>query len=450
MNKLRQFINEGRSSNGLQKSQSLNENKKEDEDKELILSSDEKKPKNENYYKIIQGMTRKQLISDITRKVKNTHNDQDIKDLKTFSDEELKDILIDLVEMNEKLSSSDLKDVKNSTGLSPDEKNDFIIIDSIADKADAFRRDIKKLASKIKTPEGEIKSQLVTDGLSEIIWQLGDFINASIDKINSGLNENYDKETIKQIMNSKNFSKKDKKDIITISEIWGLVDNCHEEVLAKTRNVKLPEHKSLVDEAEDDLNAIRISLNDFLADKEELLDESINESTDMDSLTKDIAHFTGLRVTAVVDFIGGDEKFAKNIFRYVKKGNLKDKMKVVNAVLKGDKKIFSKWLSESILTEGALDYSKDQLLNFVANFADEQSSWGTQKLDADDVKFGAEIVTDGDKYLVDAIIKYGDGVKNKKGAVKWLVDATMTSGQNVSKQFDKGTSDFLARLRKTI
>ena len=345
MNKLRQYINEGRSSNGLQKSQSLNENKKEDEDKELILSSDEKKPKNENYYKIVQGMTRKQLISDITRKVKNTHNDQDIKDLKTFSDEELKDILIDLVEMNEKLSSSDLKDVKNSTGLSPDEKNDFIIIDSIADKADAFRRDIKKLTSKIKTPEGEIKSQLVTDGLAEFIWQLGDYINASIDKINSGLNENYDKETIKQIMNSKNFSKKDKKDIITISEIWGLVDNCHEEVLAKTRNVKLPEHKRLVDEAEDDLNAIRISLNDFLADKEELLDESLNESTDMDSLTKDIAHFTGLRVTAVVDYIGGDEKFAKNIFKYVKKGNLKDKMKVVNAVLKGDKKIFSKWLS---------------------------------------------------------------------------------------------------------
>lgn len=419
MNKLRQFINEGRSSNGLEKSQ----------------------PKNENYYKIIQGMTRKQLISDITRKVKDTHNDQDIKDLKTFSDEELKDILIDLVEMNEKLSSSDLKDIKNSTGLSPDEQNDFIIIDSIADKADAFRRDIKKLASKIKTPEGEIKSQLVTDGLSEIIWQLGDFINASIDKINSGLNENYDKETIKQIMNSKNFSKKDKKDIITISEIWGLIDTCHEEVLAKTRNVKLPEHKSLVDEAEDDLNAIRISLNDFLADKEELLEESINESTDIDSLSKDIAHFTGLRVTAVIDFIGGDEKFAKKLFAFAKKGSLKDRLSITNAVLNGNKEF---------LNEGTLDYSKDQLLNFVANFADEQSSWGTQKLDADDVQFGAEIVTDGDKYLVNAIIKYGDGVKNKKGAVKWLVDATMTSGQNVSKQFDKGTSDFLARLRKTI
>lgn len=445
MNKLRQFIKEGRSSNGLEKSKSLNENKKEDEDKELILSSDEKKPKNENYYKIIQGMTRKQLISDITRKVKNTHNDQDIKDLKTFSDEELKDILIDLVEMNEKLSSSDLKDVKNSTGLSPDEKNDFIIIDSIADKADAFRRDIKKLASKIKTPEGEIKSQLVTDGLSEIIWQLGDFINASIDKINSGLNENYDKETIKQIMNSKNFSKKDKKDIITISEIWGLVDNCHEEVLAKTRNVKLPEHKSLVDEAEDDLNAIRISLNDFLADKEELLDESISESQSgqnlIDSLSKDIAHYTGLRVTAVIDFIGGDVKFAKKLFTFAKKGNLKDRLNITKAVLKGNKEF---------LNEGRFDYSKEQLLNFVSSFADEQSSWGTQKLNPDDVKFGAEIVTDGDKYLVDAIIKYGDGVKNKKGAVKWLVDATMTSGQNVSKQFDKGTSDFLARLRKTI
>jgi len=96
----------------------------------------------------------------------------------------------------------------------------------------------------------------------------------------SFLNENYDKETIKQIKKSKNFSKKDKKDIITISEIWGLIDTCHEEVLAKTRNVKVPEHKRLIDEAEDDLNAIRISLNDFLADKEELLDEAkhVNEA----------------------------------------------------------------------------------------------------------------------------------------------------------------------------
>ena len=316
MNKLRQFINEGRSSNGLEKSQ----------------------PKNENYYKIIQGMSRKQLISDITRKVKNTHNDQDIKDLKTFSDEELKDILIDLVEMNEKLSSSDLKDVKNSTGLSPDEQNDFIIIDSIADKVDAFKKSIEKLTSKITTPEGEIKSQLVTDGLQEFIWQLGDYINASIDKINSGLNESYDKETIKQIMNSKNFSKKDKKDIITISEIWGLIDTCHEEVLAKTRNVKVPEHKSLVDEAEDDLNAIRISLNDFLADKEELLDEGINESQSgqnlIDSLSKDIAYFTGLRVTAVIDFIGGDVKFAKKLFAFATKGSLKDRLTFVYTFIK--------------------------------------------------------------------------------------------------------------------
>lgn len=440
MNKLRQFINEGRSSNGLEKSQSLNENKKEDEDKELILSSDEKKPKNENYYKIIQGMSRKQLISDITRKVKNTHNDQDIKDLKTFSDEELKDILIDLVEMNEKLSSSDLKDVKNSTGLSPDEQNDFIIIDSIADKVDAFKKSIEKLTSKIKTPEGEIKSQLVTDGLQEFIWQLGDYINASIDKINSGLNESYDKETIKQIMNSKNFSKKDKKDIITISEIWGLIDTCHEEVLAKTRNVKVPEHKSLVDEAEDDLNAIRISLNDFLADKEELLDEGINESQSgqnlIDSLSKDIAYFTGLRVTAVIDFIGSDVKFAKKLFTFAKKGSLKDRLSITNAVLNGNKEF---------LNEGVRDYSKQELLNFIENFADEQSSWGTQKLDADDVQFGAEIVTDGDKYLVDAIIKYGDGVKDKKGAAKWLANATMASGGNVSRQ-----KDVLAKLRNSI
>jgi len=338
--------------------------------------------------------------------------------------------------LNEKLSSSDLKDIKKSTGLSPDEQNDFIIIDSIADKADAFSKDIKKLSSKIKTPEGEIKFQLVADGLQEFIWQLGDFINAGIDKVNSGLNENYDKETIKQIMNSKNFSKKDKKDIITISEIWGLVDTCHEEVLAKTRNVKLPEHKSLVDEAEDDLNAIRISLNDFLADKEELLEESINESTDTDSLSKDIAQYTGLRVAAVIDFIGGDEKFAKKLFSFAKKGSLKDRLSITNAVLNGNKEF---------LNEGALDYSNQQLLTFIENFADEQSSWGTQKLDADDVEFGAEIVTDGDKYLVDAIIKYDKGVKDKKGAAKWLANAVMSSGGNVSKQ-----KDVLARLRNSI
>lgn len=254
--------------------------------------------------------------------------------------------------LNEKLSSSDLKDIKKSTGLSPDEQNDFIIIDSIADKADAFSKDIKKLSSKIITKEGEIKLELVADGLQEFIWQLGDFINAGIDKVNSGLNEGQ------------------------------------------------------------------------------------SGQNSIDSLSKDIAQYTGLRVTAVIDFIEGDEKFAKKLFAFAKKGSLKDRLSITNAVLNGNKEF---------LNEGALDYSNQQLLTFIENFADEQSSWGTQKLDADDVEFGAEIVTDGDKYLVDAIIKYDKGVKDKKGAAKWLANAVMSSGGNVSKQ-----KDILARLRNSI
>ena len=331
--------------------------------------------------------------------------------------------------LNEKLSSSDLKDVKKSTGLSPDEQNDFIIIDAISDKVDAFKKSIEKLTSKIKTPEAESKSELVTDGLQEFIWQLGDYINASIDKVNSGLNESQSGQNL------------------------------------------------------------------------------------VDSLSKDIAYYTGLRVTAIIDFIGGDDKFAKKLFTFAKKGNLKDRLSITKAVLKGDKKIFSKWLSESInekldhaasrkmeqllnkkdvaslessifsifktlmdegfdsmdirnylanqlsalkidaelefkkrgLNEGRFDYSNQQLLNFIESFADEQSSWGTQKLDADDVQFSAEIVTDGDKYLVDAIIKYDKGVKDKKGAAKWLADAVMSSSGNVSRQ-----KDILARLRNSI
>ena len=188
------------------------------------------------------------------------------------------------------------------------------------------------------------------------------------------------------------------------------------------------------------MNAIRISLNDFLADKEELLDEGINESQSgqnlVDSLSKDIAHYTGLRVTAVIDFIGSDVKFAKKLFTFAKKGSLKDRLSITNAVLNGNKEF---------LNEGALDYSNQQLLNFIESLADEQSSWGTQKLDADDVQFSAEIVTDGDKYLVDAIIKYDKGVKDKKGAAKWLADAVMSSGGNVSRQ-----KDILAKLRNSI
>tara|TARA_R110000772_G_scaffold168031_3_gene279779 strand:- start:3681 stop:4511 length:831 start_codon:yes stop_codon:yes gene_type:complete len=254
--------------------------------------------------------------------------------------------------LNEKLSSSDLKDVKKSTGLSPDEQNDFIIIDAISDKVDAFKKSIEKLTSKIKTPEAESKSELVTDGLQEFIWQLGDYINASIDKVNSGLNESQSGQNL------------------------------------------------------------------------------------VDSLSKDIAHYTGLRVTAVIDFIGGDDKFAKKLFTFAKKGNLKDRLSITKAVLKGNKEF---------LNEGRFDYSNQQLLNFIESFADEQSSWGTQKLDADDVQFSAEIVTDGDKYLVDAIIKYDKGVKDKKGAAKWLADAVMSSGGNVSRQ-----KDILARLRNSI
>ena len=254
--------------------------------------------------------------------------------------------------LNEKLSSSDLKDVKKSTGLSPDEQNDFIIIDAISDKVDAFKKSIEKLTSKIKTPEAESKSELVTDGLQEFIWQLGDYINASIDKVNSGLNEGQSGQNL------------------------------------------------------------------------------------VDSLSKDIAHYTGLRVTAVIDFIGGDDKFAKKLFTFAKKGNLKDRLSITKAVLKGNKEF---------LNEGRFDYSNQQLLNFIESFADEQSSWGTQKLDADDVQFSAEIVTDGDKYLVDAIIKYDKGVKDKKGAAKWLADAVMSSGGNVSRQ-----KDILARLRNSI
>ena len=195
-------------------------------------------------------------------------------------------------------------------------------------------------------------------------------------------------------------------------------------------------------EAETNPKFIKFIEKDIEEAKKKLdnIKKGINESQSgqnlVDSLSKDIAHYTGLRVTAIIDFIGGDVKFAKKLFTFAKKGSLKDRLSITNAVLNGNKEF---------LNEGRFDYSNQQLLNFIESLADEQSHWGTQKMDIDDVEMSAEIVTDGDKYLVDAIIKYDKGVKDKKGAAKWLVDAVMSSSGNVSRQ-----QDILARLRNSI
>jgi len=49
------------------------------------------------------------------------------------------------------------------------------------------------------------------------------------------------------------------------------------------------------------------------------------------------------------------------------------------------------------------------------------------KPDVDDVEIEAEVVTDGDDYLVKAIIKFNKDVKDKKEAKEWLADAIMSS-----------------------
>ena len=91
------------------------------------------------------------------------------------------------------------------------------------------------------------------------------------------------------------------------------------------------------------------------------------------------------------------------------------------------------------------DYDKQQLVSFVSDMADELSNWGTSKPKREDAILSAEVVTDGDPYLVKAIIKYVKDVKDKKGAAEWLVDAAMSSAGNPAKQ-----KEFLSRLRKTI
>ena len=116
---------------------------------------------NENYYKIIQGMSRKQLISDITRKVKDTHNDQDIKDLKSFSDEELKDILIDLVEMNE--ASEDF------AGWVAIYNNNRIEIDK--SEADGIYQAKQIAIKKLKVPKSKVGLLAIAPGYNESMYE---------------------------------------------------------------------------------------------------------------------------------------------------------------------------------------------------------------------------------------------------------------------------------------
>jgi hypothetical protein len=91
------------------------------------------------------------------------------------------------------------------------------------------------------------------------------------------------------------------------------------------------------------------------------------------------------------------------------------------------------------------NYSVEKLANFISDFTDEQTNYGTSDLDEEDVKITAEVVIEGDDELSTTIIKLVKSVKNKKDAVNWFVKEVMKNSGNEVNQ-----KEILKRLRKSL
>ena len=95
------------------------------------------------------------------------------------------------------------------------------------------------------------------------------------------------------------------------------------------------------------------------------------------------------------------------------------------------------------------NYSKDLLIKFVESLREELTNYGTKELNQDDVLEIAKDVTNGDQFLVDAIIKFDNRIKDKASSVEWLVDAIMQSSLKYGLDMF-GTSFKIENIKSTL
>tara|TARA_R110000737_G_scaffold208730_1_gene226652 strand:+ start:1608 stop:2186 length:579 start_codon:yes stop_codon:yes gene_type:complete len=108
--------------------------------------------------------------------------------------------------LDEKLSASDKLEVKESKGLTKEEKVDFLELHALSEKTEKWKSETSKVWNKMKSDSGTKAAETADEHVINADDALGDVIDSYIDKINKGMNESeqYDIETLALVIEGEN------------------------------------------------------------------------------------------------------------------------------------------------------------------------------------------------------------------------------------------------------